>query len=64
MISLLIMAQLAQPLPRVGTCPVGYYSSNGYCIPTPTARNAIERADSVCPLGYYSAGSYCLKTRR
>lgn len=63
MISLLILAQLAQPLPRTGSCPIGYYISSGYCVPTQTARNAIQREGSTCPMGYYISGTYCVRNR-
>jgi len=62
MISILILAQLAQPVPRMGTCPLGYYISAGYCVPSPTAKPAIVKEGSICPLGYYSTGSYCKQT--
>jgi hypothetical protein len=26
--------QPVQPLPKVGSCPLGYYSSGGYCVPS------------------------------
>ena len=26
--------QPVQPLPKVGGCPLGYYSSGGYCVPS------------------------------
>ena len=62
MISLVLLAQLVQPLPRVGGCPLGYYISNSYCVPSPTAKSAIVKQGSTCPLGYYSTGAYCKQT--
>jgi hypothetical protein len=62
MISILILAQLAQPVPRVGSCPIGYYISAGYCVPSRTAKPAIVKNGTTCPLGYYSTGSFCKQT--
>jgi len=62
MISLVLLAQLAQPVPRVGTCPLGYYISAGYCVPSRTAKLVIVKEGATCPLGYHSTGSYCKKT--
>ncbi len=59
------MAQAAPvPLPKTGTCPLGYYSSAGYCVPTtrPNTREAIQKSGSTCPLGWYTSGSYCVRT--
>jgi hypothetical protein len=49
----------AQPLPRDGSCPSGYYSSNQYCVPTSSAKFAIKR-DGSCPSGYFASGNYCI----
>ena len=52
-----------QPIQKVGTCPLGYYSSGGYCNPTNEyTKPAIQKFHS-CPVGWYSTGSYCTKTR-
>ena len=53
--------QPEQPLPKVGSCPLGYYSSGGYCVPSSggNTRGAIEKSGS-CPLGFYSSGNYCV----
>ena len=55
--------QPVQPLPKVGSCPLGYYSSGGYCVPSSggNSRGAIER-EAGCPLGFYSSGSYCVSS--
>jgi hypothetical protein len=63
MISFILLAQLPQPIQRVGSCPIGYYISAGYCVPSRTAKPAIVKEGSTCPLGYYSTGSYCKQTR-
>ena len=54
--------QPVQPLPKVGGCPVGYYSSGSYCVPSEggNTRGAIEKVGSSCPIGFYSSGNYCL----
>ena len=51
----------AQPLPREGSCPSGYYASDKYCVPTSSARFAIKR-DGTCPSGYYASDNYCVAT--
>ena len=56
--------QPVQPLPKVGGCPHGYYSSGGYCVPSSggNSRGAIEKVGGGCPLGFYSSGSYCVSS--
>lgn len=56
--------QPVRPLPKVGGCPVGYYSSGSYCVPSNggNTRGAIERSGNSCPLGFYSSGSYCVSS--
>ena len=56
--------QPVQPLPKVGSCPLGYYSSGGYCVPSSggNTRGAIEKSGAGCPLGFYSSGNYCLSS--
>jgi hypothetical protein len=66
---LLPLAVLAQqpirPLPKLGSCPLGYYSSGSYCVPSTSgnARGAIEKNGNSCPLGFYSSGAYCLSSQ-
>ena len=45
--------QPVQPLPKVGGCPLGFYSSGGYCVPSSSGntRGAIEKAGSSLPAG-------------
>ena len=56
--------QPVQPLPKVGGCPLGYYSSGDYCVPSSggNTRGAIEKSGAGCPLGFYSSGNYCLSS--
>jgi hypothetical protein len=57
--------QPVRPLPKVGGCPLGYYSSGNYCVPSKSGntRGAIEKVSgSSCPLGFYSSGNYCLSS--
>ena len=52
------------PLPRVGSCPLGYYGSVDYCVPSrgsSESREAIQKVGATCPLGWYSSGNYCVK---
>jgi len=57
--------QPVQPLPKVGSCPLGYTSSGSYCVPSSggNTRGAIEKSGNSCPLGWFSSGSYCIKSR-
>ena len=51
------------PLPRRGTCPLGYVASGSYCTPSAgsQSRGALERRPgSNCPLGFSVSGSYCV----
>ena len=59
----LVAQQPVQPLPKVGRCPLGYYSSGSYCVPSSggNTRGAIEKNGS-CPLGFYSSGNYCVSS--
>jgi len=56
--------QPVRPLPKVGGCPLGYYSSGSYCVPSKSSntRGAIEKVGGGCPLGFYSSGNYCLSS--
>ena len=56
--------QPVRPLPRLGSCPIGYYSSGSYCVPSSAgnSRGAIEKTGNSCPIGFYSAGNYCLSS--
>ncbi|NDE38640.1 MAG: hypothetical protein EB070_08940 [Synechococcaceae bacterium WBA_2_066] len=60
---ILVAQQPVQPLPKVGSCPLGYYSSGSYCVPSSggNTRGAIEKNGS-CPLGFYSSGNYCVSS--
>ena len=54
--------QPVRPLPKVGGCPVGYYASGEYCLPSKSgnSRGAIEKEGNSCPMGWYGSGSYCV----
>jgi hypothetical protein len=56
--------QPVRPLPKVGGCPLGYYSSGSYYVPSSggNTRGAIEKNGNSCPLGFYSSGNYCLSS--
>ncbi len=49
----------ASTLPKVGSCPTGYSSSNEYCVPGSSARYAVLKKGS-CPSGYSSSNEYCV----
>jgi hypothetical protein len=50
------------PLPKQGSCPLGYFTSGGYCVPSRAVNpgGAIQKSGSSCPLGFYSSGNYCV----
>jgi hypothetical protein len=55
--------QPVRPLPRLGSCPLGYYASGSYCLPSSgSSRGAIEKSGNSCPLGFYSSANYCLSS--
>lgn len=63
MLAILLFAA-ADPLPKIGMCPLEYYSSGSYCVPAASSsRRAIEKEGSYCPLGWYSSAGYCVKAR-
>ena len=59
-----IAQQPVQPLPNAGGCPLGYYASSSYCVPSKSSntRGALEKTGESCPLGFYSSGPYCVST--
>jgi hypothetical protein len=67
-VALLPASALAQTIPiqQVGkSCPLGYYSSSGYCVPSSGNRDKWSvgnPANVPCPLGTYKSGSYCTKS--
>ena len=68
MIALLLPVLLqVTPIQRVGSsCPLGYYRSGGYCLPTRSpvsTREALPLYGPSCPLGWYRSGSYCVRSR-
>jgi hypothetical protein len=58
-----VAQQPVQPLPKVGGCPLGYYSSGSYCVPSKGDRTpgALQKSGS-CPLGFYASGNYCVSS--
>ena len=56
--------QPVRPLPKVGSCPIGYYTSCSYCVPSKNGnvRGAIEKVGNGCPIGFYASGSSCLSS--
>jgi hypothetical protein len=55
---------LAEPLPQPklgATCPPGYETSAGYCVPNRnTGCRAMPKLGATCPVGYTSSGgTYC-----
>ena len=59
-----LLLAVSQPVPKLGSCPLGYYASGSYCVPSrSTNREAIEKEGNYCPLGWYSASGYCVRSR-
>lgn len=56
--------QPVRPLPRLGSCPLGYYTFGNYCVPSSSdnTRGAIEKSGHSCPLGFYTSGNYCVSS--
>jgi hypothetical protein len=56
--------QPVQPLTKIGSCPLGYFSSGSYCIPSAggPSRGALEKSGASCPLGFYTSGNYCVSS--
>jgi hypothetical protein len=64
MLDFALVLAISQPIPRLGMCPVSYYSSGSYCIPSRGSdKEAIDRRGKFCPLGWYSSGEYCVRMR-
>jgi hypothetical protein len=57
---------LPQPMPpRGGSCPYGYTTSNGFCVPSQGASDAISKPpNGTCPWGWLSSASFCLRSGR
>jgi len=56
--------QPVRSLPKMGECPLGYYASGNYCVPSASGntRGAIEKTGSSCPLGFYGSGNTCVSS--
>lgn len=50
-----------QPIPKVGSCPVGYRTSGDYCIPLRSTDEEVIIKLESCPPGYRTSGNYCIK---
>lgn len=53
------------PIPRIGSCPLGYYNAGSYCQPSvgnPRKWSVPANNSSACPLGTYRNGNYCTKS--
>ncbi|WP_201217406.1 hypothetical protein [Halochromatium roseum] len=51
------------PIPKVGSCPVGYRTSGHYCIPLESSDKEIIIKLESCPSGYRTSGNYCIKLK-
>jgi hypothetical protein len=48
------------PVPKIGSCPTGTYTSNGSCIPT-GGTQVYYNGGGSCPLGWTSSKGYCVR---
>lgn len=55
-----IPANAQQPLPKVGSCPSGFYASGKYCVPFKDKSKPAMLRGGQCPSGYYTSGKYCV----
>lgn len=66
MLALALVLANAAPITKIGsTCPYGYHSSFGYCVPNPLPKEtprSIPRTQTYCPFGTYKTGNYCTWT--
>ena len=58
-----VLAGEQQPIQKLGTCPLGYFSSGQYCVPTSKQSKPVIEKYGTCPVGFYSAGNYCRKSQ-
>lgn len=49
-----------QPILKSGSCPVGYYTSGNYCVPSGKQSHFAIPNRGSCPAGYYNSGDYCI----
>ena len=57
------MSNPVVPMQKVGgSCPSGYQSQGGMCVPGSSAKPAIIKVGGSCPSGYQSQGGYCVKS--
>jgi hypothetical protein len=63
MLTLALLLVQATPITKIGnSCPFGYYSQSGYCVPMRALEQrtqSIPRTSAPCPFGTYKAGDYC-----
>ena len=66
-IGLMAMAIAAEsaPIPRKGQfCPIDYYRTGEYCIPSKsTTPSAIRTINKTCPIGTYTQSDYCINAQ-
>jgi hypothetical protein len=58
-----VLAEEQQPIQKLGTCPLGYFSSGRYCVPTSKQSKPVIEKYGTCPVGFYSTGNYCRKSQ-
>ena len=63
MFALALVLANTTPITKIGSsCPFGYYSSSGYCVPFKSlerSTQSIPRTSDSCPFSTYKAGNYC-----
>lgn len=63
MLALALILANTTPITKIGSsCPFGYYSASGYCLPNTALERrtqSIPRTSDACPFGTSKAGNYC-----
>jgi len=63
MLAFALLLASTTPITKMGnSCPFGYYSASGYCVPSAALERrtqSIPRTSGSCPFNTYKAGNYC-----
>jgi hypothetical protein len=57
--SQVVLAQ-SLPVPKIGSCPTGTYTSNGSCVPQ-GGTQVYYNGGGSCPAGWTSSKGYCVR---
>jgi hypothetical protein len=59
-----VAVQATEIIERVGSCPIGYRTSGGYCIQIEDEDEEVVVKQRSCPRGYRTSGNYCIKLEK